>query len=162
MARRRRAHRLRRAGAVPILVVTACLAGCGVQIPTDPEGTLDRVRGGELRAGASASGQLVTIDRGAVGGSLAEIVEGFAESLDARVEWTVGSEEELVEGLESGDLDLAIGGMTDRTPWTDRVAVTRAFSSMPSADAPVVLLLPMGENAWQVELESYLDQELER
>jgi hypothetical protein len=33
---------------------------------------------------------------------------------------------------------------------------------VPSADAPVVLLLPMGENAWQVELESYLDQELER
>lgn len=142
--------------------MTACLAGCGVAIPTDPEGTLDRVRGGELRAGASASGQLVTVEEGEVGGPLAEIVEGFAETLDARVEWTVGSEEELVDGLESGDLDLAIGGMTDRTPWTDRVAVTRAFSSVPSADAPVVMLLPMGENAWQAELESYLDQELER
>lgn len=140
--------------------MTACLAGCGVAIPTDPEGTLDRVRGGELRAGASASGQLVTIDGRAVGGSLAEIVEDFAETLDARVEWTVGSEEELVDGLESGDLDIAIGGMTDRTPWTNRVAVTRAFS-VPSADVPVVMLLPMGENAWQAELESYLDQELE-
>lgn len=131
-------------------------------VPTDPGGTLDRVRGGELRAGASASGKLVTIDDGEVGGSLGELVEEFAETIDAQVEWTTGSEEELVDGLESGDLDLAIGGMTDRTPWTDRVAVTRAYSSVPSSDAPVVVLLPMGENAWQAELETFLDRELER
>ena len=142
--------------------MTVLLAGCGVTIPADPDGTLDRVRGGDLRAGASASGQLVTIDGDEVGGSLAELVEDFAETLDARVEWTVGSEEELVHGLESGDLDLAIGGMTDQTPWADRVAVTRAYAAVPGADAPVVMLLPMGENAWQAELEGFLDRELER
>lgn len=142
--------------------MSALLAGCGVTVPADPDGTLDRVRGGELRAGASASGQLVTVDGDEVGGSLAELVEDFAETLDARVEWTVGSEEELVHGLESGDLDLAIGGMTDQTPWADHVAVTRAYASVPAADAPVVMLLPMGENAWQAELETFLDRELER
>ena len=142
--------------------MTAWLAGCGATIPSDPDGTLDRVRGGELRAGASASGQLVTVEGGEVGGALAELVEEFAETLDARVAWTTGSEEELVDGLESGDLDLAIGGMTERTPWTDRVAATRAYGSVPAADAPVVVLLPMGENAWQAELESFLDEELER
>lgn len=120
------------------------------------------MRGGELRAGASASGELVTVDGDEVAGPLAELVEDFAETLDARVEWTVGSEEELVHGLESGGLDLAIGGMTDQTPWADRVAVTRAYPSVPSADAPVVMLLPMGENAWMSELERFLDQELER
>lgn len=162
MGRRRRAHRRRRAAAVPLLLATACLAACGVTIPSDPDGTLDRVRGDELRAGASASGQLVTVEDGEVGGSLAELVEEFAATLDARVEWTTGSEEELVDGLESRDLDLAIGGMTERTPWADRVAVTRAYASVPSSDEPVVLLLPMGENAWQAALETFLDRELER
>lgn len=162
MARRRGARRRRRAAAVPLLLATVCLAACGATIPSDPDGTLDRVRGGELRAGASASGQLVTVADGDVGGSLAALIEEFAETLDARVEWTTGSEEELVDGLESGHLDLAIGGMTDRTPWADRVAVTRAYESVPGAHAPVVLLLPMGENAWQAELESFLDRELER
>lgn len=138
----------------------ACLAGCGVTIPTDPEATLDRVRGGELRAGASASGQLVIVEDGEVGGPLADLVEEFAGTLGARVDWTVGSEEQLVDGLESGELDLAIGGMTDQTPWTDRAAVTRAYSSVPSADEPIVMLLPMGENAWQAELEAFLDQEI--
>lgn len=145
---------------VPVLLLALCMAGCGLTIPTDPQGTLDRVRGGELRAGASASGSLVTVDGSEVSGTLAELVEGFAESLDARVTWTVGSEEDLVDGLESGSLDLAIGGMTEATPWTDRVAVTRAFDSIPGAHAPVVMLLPLGENALQAALEGYLDKEL--
>ena len=132
----------------------------GVTVPTDPQGTLERVRGGVVHAGASVSGELVTIDGSEVGGTLAEIVEDFADSVDARVEWTVGSEEDLVDGLESGDLDVAIGGMTDATPWSDRVAVTRAYDTIPGSRGPVVLLVPLGENAWQAQLEGYLDREV--
>ncbi len=73
------------------------------------------------------------------------------------------SEESLVDGLESGALDLAVGGMTDPTPWSDRVSVTRGFTGIPGAeDTPVVFLLPMGENATQSALERYLDEELAR
>ena len=145
---------------VPLLVIALGVAGCGVTVPADPQGTLERVREGVLHAGASASGELVTIDGSEVGGTLAEIVEDFAESVDARVEWTVGSEEDLVDGLESGDLDVAIGGMTDATPWSDRVAVTRAYDTIPGSRGPVVLLVPLGENAWQAQLEGYLDREV--
>ena len=153
--------RRRRAYALPSLVAVLCLAGCGVTIPSDPDGTLDRVRGGELRAGASASGELVTVDGGEVGGELVAIVENFAESIDARVEWTVGSEEELADAIQAGELDLAVGGMTDQTPWADHVAVTRGYTSVPSADGrAVVMLLPMGENAWLSTLETFLDEEV--
>ncbi|KAF2415316.1 hypothetical protein B1729_00260 [Microbacterium sp. B35-04] len=155
-------NRWRRVCGVPLLVIALGVAGCGVTVPTDPQGTLERVREGVLHAGASASGELVTIDGSEVGGTLAEIVEEFAESVDARVEWTVGSEEDLVDGLESGDLDVAIGGMTDATPWSDRVAVTRAYDTVPGARGPVVLLVPLGENAWQAQLEGYLDREVAR
>ena len=113
-------------------------------------------------AGAPAPGQLVTVDGSKVGGSLAEHVEALAQSLDAKVTWTVGSEEDLVDGLEAGDLDLAIGGMTDATPWSTRVAVTRGYESIPGAKAPVVVLLPLGENAWQAAIEGYLDKEAAR
>lgn len=154
--------RWRRVWSVPLLVLTLCVAGCGLTVPSDPQGTLDRVRGGEVRAGASASGDLVTVDGRGVGGSLAELVEGFAESVHAKVTWTVGSEEDLVDGLEAGKLDLAIGGMTDATPWSTRVAVTRGYDSVPGAKAPVVLLVPLGENAWQAAIEGYLDREAAR
>ena len=81
---------------VPLLVIALGVSGCGVTVPSDPQGTLDRVRGGVLHAVASISGELVTVDGSQVGGSLAELVEGFAESVDAKVEWLVGSEEDLV------------------------------------------------------------------
>jgi len=144
------------------LALALCVAGCGLTVPSDPQGTLDRVRGGELRAGASASGELVTIDGSKVGGSLARLVEDFADSVDAKVTWSEGSEEDLVDGLEAGELDLAIGGMTEATPWSDRVAVTRAYDAVPGARGPVVLLVPLGENAWQAALEGYLDRKLAR
>jgi ABC-type amino acid transport substrate-binding protein len=152
----------RRIAALSALLLAGCLAGCGVSVPTDPEGTLDRVRGGELRAGASASGSLVTVDGDRLGGSLVELVDGFAASIDARVDWTVGSEEELVDALEAGELDLAVGGMTDQTPWSDRVAVTRGYTGIAGASRSVVILLPLGENAWQSEIERYLDTEVAR
>ena len=152
--------RWRRLWSVPLLVIALCTSGCGVTVPSDPQGTLDRVRGGELRAGASASGDLVTVDGSDVGGTLAGLVEDFAASVDARVTWTVGSEEDLVDGLEAGDVDLAIGGMTDATPWSQRVAVTRAYDSIPRANGPVVLFVPLGENAWQAAIEGYLDEKV--
>jgi ABC-type amino acid transport substrate-binding protein len=153
----------RRGLIVPIVIALVALTGCGMTVPTDPDDTLSSVRGGELRAGASPAGRLVTVDQGRVDGSVVELVEGLADSLDARVEWVVGSEEELVEALENGDLDLAVGGMTDRTPWVDRVGVTRAYPSIPgSGGRSVVMLVPMGENAWQATVERYLDDEAAR
>jgi len=138
------------------------LTGCG--IPTDPEGTLARIDAdGTLRAGASPSGALVRVSGDDVAGSLVDLVEGFARSRGAEVTWEVDSEEALVDALESGALDLAVGGMTDQTPWSDRVSVTRGFTGIDGAeDTPVVFLLPMGENATQSALEAYLDEELRR
>lgn len=154
--------RWRRLWSVPLLAIALCASGCGVTVPSDLQGTLERVNGGELRAGASPSGSLVTVDGDDVGGSLARLVDDFAESIDAKVTWTIGSEEDLVDELESGELDLAVGGMTDATPWSQRVAVTRAYDTIPGAHGPVVLFLPMGENAWQAAIEGYLDKQVAR
>jgi len=153
----------RTVAAVTMLIAATVLSGCGIRIPADPDGTLDRITDGTLRVGASPSGSLVVTTDGQPEGSLVDLVEGFAEERDARVEWTVDSEEDLVDGLAAGGLDLAIGGMTDNTPWADRVSVTRGYPDVPGAGgASVVILLPMGENALQAALEAYLDEELSR
>lgn len=147
-----------------LAVALACgLVGCGIKIPTDPDESLARITGGELRVGASPSGDLVTLDGDDVGGSLAELVEGFAAEQDATVVWTVDSEEDLVDDLEQGRLDLAIGGMTAATPWSQRVSVTRGYPGVPrSGGADVAVLLPLGENGLQAALETYLDEEVSR
>jgi ABC-type amino acid transport substrate-binding protein len=143
--------------------VTLTLTACGLTIPTDPDGALDRVDGGVLRVGASPSDGLVDVRGDAVDGPIPDLVESFASSRYAQVEWTVGSEEDLVDALEEGQLDLAVGGMSDATPWTDRASVTRAYDDLPGTGGrSVVLLLPLGENALQAAVETFLDGEVER
>ncbi|PRI11397.1 hypothetical protein B4915_06030 [Leucobacter massiliensis] len=155
---------VRRAGGALLgAVCAAALAGCGITVPTDPDGTLDRVMGGELRVGVSPDPGLVE-DRGAEpSGPLADLAGDFAESVGARPEWTVGSEETLVRGLESGDLDLVVGGFTEDTPWIDRAGITRGYGGIDGADGRrIVLLVPLGENALLSELETFLDEEVGR
>jgi polar amino acid transport system substrate-binding protein len=142
------------------VVAVLALSGCGLTIPSDPEGTLDRVEGGVLRAGATHAEPWVVVSGDAdPEGDEPALIERFADGLDARVEWTIGSEESLVEALERGDLDVVVGGFTDATPWLDRAAVTVPYTEAAGPDgAPDkhVMLTRMGENAFLVELETFL------
>ncbi len=147
--------------AVATAMLAATLAGCGMSIPADPDGTLDRVSGGELRIGASPDPGLVDVESSTPTGPLADLAEKFATTLDARPEWTVGSEETLVGMLEAGDLDLVIGGFTEKTPWIDKAGITRGYSGIEGADGrKIVLLVPLGENAFLTDLERFLDKEV--
>ena len=150
------------------LVSVLSLCGCGLTIPSDPSGTLDAVRGGVLRAGVSPNAPFVDVtgvDDEPTGtepsGTEVEAIEAFADHLDADVEWTIGSEEELVRDLEDGELDLVAGGLTDETPWSDKAGVTRSYDDVTDDDGSVlklVMLAPMGENAFISELETFLSR----
>jgi polar amino acid transport system substrate-binding protein len=124
--------------AVVLLAVLA--AGCG--IPRDPERTLDRVTGGILRAGITASDPWTTLEGGRPGGVEVELVERFAAELGARVEWVEGSEADLIGALETRELDLVVGGLTADTPWQAKAAITRSY-----ATTRVVVAVPSSQPA---------------
>jgi ABC-type amino acid transport substrate-binding protein len=148
-------------GALLALVVSAALAGCGVSVPVDPDGTLQAVSGSELKVGVSPDHGLADISGDMPSGPLIDLVDQFADSLDAEVDWTTGSEETLVVMLEEGDLDLVVGGLTDQTPWVDRVGVTRGYREIDGAeDRALVMFVPLGENAFLTKLEGFLDREV--
>lgn len=143
------------------LMLAGMLSGCGITMPADPDGTLDSVRGGELRVGASPDPGLVEVTGPEPAGPLPDLVEEFGETLDAETVWTVGSEETLVGMLEAGDLDLVIGGFTDETPWVDHAGTTRGYPGIDGADGrSLVMLVHPGENAFLSELERFLDEEV--
>ncbi|WP_262107884.1 transporter substrate-binding domain-containing protein [Arthrobacter sp. Marseille-P9274] len=162
------------------------LAGCGLKIPSDPEGTLDRVSGGTLRAGIShnppwtetgtgtgpTSTGPETADTGtkpagtgiAPGGTEAELVRAFAAEHNARVEWVSGGESNLVRQLERGELDLVVGGLTKDSPWSKHAALTRPYLETSNAQGDKeqhVMAARMGENAFLVELERFLSEEVQ-
>ena len=150
-----------RARLLPALVVALALllAGCGsVRIPVDPDGTLDRVRGGVLRVGVSPHEPWTTVTATEPGGLEPDLVRRWAAGLGARIAWTVGGEQPLVQAMERGELDLVTGGLTADTPWADQAALTwpYATSEGPDGSQEHVMLAPMGENAFLVELERYL------
>lgn len=145
--------------------LVAVTAACGVTIPTDPDGTLDRVRGGTLRVGLSPAEPWTEVHGdGTFSGEEIRLLRAFAAHLDADLVVTSGGEEELVGLLERGALDVVAGGLTSTTPWVSTAAVTTSCATtVGERGGPVhhVMLVSMGENAFQVALERFLlDQEV--
>jgi polar amino acid transport system substrate-binding protein len=116
-----------RGSACMALALVATLFGA-CRIPEDPDGTLDRVEGGVMRVGVTESDPWVTLREGVpAGGVEVKLVRSFARDLDARIEWVDGAEEELIDALKEGALDLVIGGLTSKSRWKNDVAFTRPY-----------------------------------
>ena len=147
-----------------VVTLAFALAGCAAGFPADPEGTLERVRGGELRVGVSPRPPWTVLPAtdGADAdptGSEVTLAEAFAEHLDAEVTWIVGGEEELIGQLERSELDLVVGGLTAESPWQGKAALTYPYGTTTGPGGKPekrVMAAPLGENAYLVELEAFL------
>ena len=98
-----------------------------------------------MRVGVSESDPWVAFEPGASepsGGVEVELARRFARDLGAHIEWVAGSEEELVDAMREGSLDLMAAGLTKKSRWKKDVAFTR-----PYAAASTVVGLPAGSSA---------------
>src|SRR4051812_2484546 len=103
-----------------VLVITLALfVGC--DLPRDPEGTLNRVRGGTMRVGLVENPPWVIRTEGEPKGVEVELVRRFAAELGAKPEWHWGAEQKHMRAMEKFELDLVIGGLLDDTPWSDSI-----------------------------------------
>ncbi|MET3370934.1 UNVERIFIED_CONTAM: hypothetical protein ABIE34_004211 [Jeotgalibacillus campisalis] len=145
-----------------LTVAVILLTGCGVSVPADPQGTLDRVSGGVLRVGASPNGDWVKLtSSGEPTGTEAELVRRFAAQLDARVEWSTGTEHILAERVEHGELDLMIGGLREDTPWEKHAALTQPYTESVDDTGKKhkhVMLVAKGENGFLLTLDTFLKE----
>ncbi len=122
-----------------------CLTGCG-DIPRDPEGTLERVRGERVI-------RVARID----GASPADLAR--ARTVLARLEAATGArsairsepQEPALLALEAGEVDLVIGGRFDmKTPWKTRVTLGPPLdrTETPNGSTAGHIVARNGENAW--------------
>lgn len=133
-------------------VVFLTLVGC--EMPRDPEGTLDRVRGGTLRVGVSENKPWTSWRGESPTGIEVDLVEELAAQLHATVEWKRDGESNLLEALHKHELDVVIGGLTDDTPWGDKIGISQPYYE--SQGRGQVLAVPPGENQWLLALETFL------
>jgi ABC-type amino acid transport substrate-binding protein len=136
------------------LLVAAAAIGCGV--PRDADHTLDRVRGRELRVGVTERAPWVELHDDVVSGVEPSLVSELAQGLHTRTTFRRGSESELLEALQRGELDLVAAGLTDGSPWKGHVALTKPYYTDSSTGEKHVLAVRAGENAWLVHLETFL------
>ena len=83
-----------------------------------------------MRVGIIERPPWATVEDGTPAGVEVELVEGFARSLDAEIDWFPGSEAELLTALEKRELDLVIGGFTDDDPWAQKVTFTQPYATI--------------------------------
>lgn len=141
-------------------VLLVGLTSCGVSVPADPDGTLDSITGGTLRVGVTESGNWVKLTPGDdPAGTEPALVRDFADALNSDIVWVEGSEDELAEALKHGELELAIGGFAEDTPWTTDAGMTRPYTETTDERGKKVkhvMLIPHGENAFLLELDGFL------
>ena len=110
---------------ITVVALALLVTACG--LPRDPESTLDRVSGGTLRVGISEHEPWTVLGSSGPSGVEVELVELFAEDIDARIEWVDGEVEELAGALKVREIDLLIAGLTARSKISSEGALTHPY-----------------------------------
>jgi len=113
---------------VTLLVVCSMLIACDdIRFPRDPEKTLETVLAdGEMTVAFADNPPWVTFHgEGPPQGMEVDLVRAFADELGVAIDWKRLGAFSALEGLERGDIDLAIGGF-------DRKDVTPVAGAAPS------------------------------
>lgn len=114
---------------VLLLAAFAALAGGCEDWPKDPEKTLERVRGGTLRAGVLHSPPWIEFSGNEPAGIEAEVVRHVADRLGANVRWVRGAPDQLLALLEERELHILVGGFENRSPVLRKVSATRPYAT---------------------------------
>jgi hypothetical protein len=137
-------------------VLPLALAGACADLPRDPEGALERARGGTLRVGGVDAPPWIVRSGERATGPEAELVEAFARTLGARVEWRWAAHDEHMHALERYEVDVVAAGLTQATPWRARVALSRPW--LRQERARHVLAVPAGENGLLTALDRFIER----
>ena len=109
-----------------LLILGLGLLACS-SLPRDPENTLKRVTGHELRVGLVEHPPWVIRTNAEPAGAEVELVRELAAEIGATPVWLWGGEQQHLEALKRFELDLVIGGLTANTPWSKEVGLTSPY-----------------------------------
>ena len=98
-----------------------------------------------MRVGVTESDPWTVLDGSTPSGIEVELVERFAETLDADIEWVDGAEQDLFGALAAGSLDLVIGGLTSTNPNSKEGTFTYPFHT-----STLTIGLPAGMDSSEI------------
>lgn len=122
-----------------LLAAAFMAAGCDA-MPSDPDGTLERVRSERVfKVGLIASPAPPPEQA-------ADLLRRLTRATAARPALEPGSAEALLTRLEEGELDLVLGEFAEKSPWSAKVTLTDPIAT----HGPTILAAAArnGENGW--------------
>lgn len=125
---------------IPILILCLTISACNGNYPRDPENSLEKAKRKSLRVGIAESKELSNYNNGNPSGIEVELIKGYAQSINAEIEWIAASQQEIGYLLKEFQLDIGIGGFTKTTPWKKHVGLTRPYST-----EKIKVAVPKGE-----------------
>ncbi|MBZ9650025.1 hypothetical protein K9B33_21045 [Sphingobium sp. 3R8] len=132
-----------------IIAIAFLLLGACDALPRDPANTSDRI--------ARSHSFTVALTDSSVRAApeVDRLIREIERRTKARAQWRIGSGELVLQQLDDGTLDLAIGRFTAESPWATDVAFAPALSTTGSKDSPIELKAAMrnGENRWIMTVE---------
>jgi polar amino acid transport system substrate-binding protein len=110
-----------------LTIIGVAIVSCS-DLPKDQQDTSRRItETGKMRVGLMENPPWVIRTGDEPSGTEPILMREFANSLGAAPEWHWGSDEGLFGALELHELDAVVGGITDQTPWTKRIGITRYY-----------------------------------
>ncbi|MFN0264243.1 hypothetical protein ACKTEK_10240 [Tepidamorphus sp. 3E244] len=134
-----------------LLVILPFLLALGAcDMPRDPEGTLDKVRGKELIVGVMNVSGLDDRETAAI--------ERVAQRLEAEAVLQPGEPHKLVADLNTGHVHLLAGGIPKNTPFKSETGLTAPVSStvIEGERVETVFAVRKGENGFLAAVERAL------
>lgn len=129
-------------GATLLAMLIATSTACST-LPRDPEKTLEHVQQRhQMRVGLIENPPWIVRTTGEPAGVEVQLVRSFAQSLGATPQWFWGAEQHHMEALEHFELDLVVGGLEAKTPWSKTIGLTR-----PYFEEAIVVGMPPGVQA---------------
>jgi polar amino acid transport system substrate-binding protein len=142
-----------------LVPLVACIS-LGCDYPRDASETSRRVQQGVIRAGVIGNPPWVNLGTNTPSGIEPQLLQILAESLSAKIEWTIGSETMLIKRLEQRQLDVVIGGLDKDTPWSGRIGISQwyllAIDPVTSKKSKHVWAVMPGESRWLLEIDRFL------
>ncbi len=130
---------------LPLMTAALLIGGCD-DIPKDPGGTLERIKAERVfRVG------LIGTDGSPAGADRQRLlVQRVAKMTGAAARVEQGAAEPLLLKLEEGELDLVIGELAPKSPWSKQVTILPPLGEEVTKDGHVhvAAMARNGENAW--------------
>lgn len=133
--------------------ILCCLFFVGCDFPRDPAQTFDNASKNGLRVGIASNPPFTNVSEGSISGKEVELIEKFGQKHNIKLSYVAASESVLIELLKTDELQVIIGGFTQKTVWAKHAGLTVPYDA-----SGHVFLIPKGENRLTFELEKHFNE----